>query len=108
MENEQLIPADQFCGTYEIEFSFIDSLQQYGLIETTTVEHTTLIPYSQLQKLEQLVRLHYDLNINLEGIDAIIHLLERVKRMQNEIVSLRNKLKVYGDVDQKYNEDELE
>ena len=95
MENEELIPADQFCGTYEIEFSFIDNLQQYGLIETRRIEHNLLIPQDQLQKLEQLVRLHYDLNINLEGIDAITHLLERVKSLQSEIVELKNRLRFY-------------
>jgi chaperone modulatory protein CbpM len=97
MENEHLIPADQFCGTYQIEFSFIDSLQQFGLIETRTIEQTTLIPQSQLQKLEQLVRLHYELNINLEGIDAITHLLERINKMQHQITDLKNELRLYSD-----------
>jgi hypothetical protein len=45
---------------------------------------------SELQKLEQIIRLHYDLDINLEGIDAIAHLAERIKMMQNEITGLKN------------------
>jgi len=45
-----------------------------------------------LPKLEQIVRLHQELNINSEGIDAIINLLKRIENMQNEIIELRNKL----------------
>ena len=107
MDNEELIPADDFCVHYEIEFSFINSLQHYGLIETTTIEQTTLIPNNQLQKLEQLVRLHYDLNINLEGIDAITHLLEKIKNMQHEITALKNKLRLYESSASFANKEEL-
>jgi hypothetical protein len=95
MKSEPLIPADQFCGSYDVEVSFIYSLEQYGLIETKTIKQTTHIPYSQLKKIEQLIRLHYDLNINLEGIDAITHLLKTIKNMQQEITALKNKLRLY-------------
>jgi hypothetical protein len=36
--------------------------------------------------------MHYDLNINVEGIEAITHLLARVEKMQQEIISLKNKI----------------
>ncbi len=95
MQTDDLILAEEFCTHYNIEISFINSLQQFGLIEVTSMEETNYIPLSQLQKLEQLARLYYDLNINLEGIDAISHLLERVKSMQAEITLLRNRLSFY-------------
>jgi hypothetical protein len=41
------------------------------------------------------MRLHYDLDINLEGIEAITCLLDRVRSMQEEIRELRNRLGVY-------------
>jgi hypothetical protein len=41
------------------------------------------------------MRLHYDLDINLEGIEAITSLLNRVKSMQEEIRELRNRLEGY-------------
>jgi hypothetical protein len=43
------------------------------------------------------VRLHYDLDINLEGIEAITYLLNRVKNMQAEIIALKNRLRLYED-----------
>lgn len=92
MEAENLIPARQFCIHYNIEYAFIDSLCDYGLIEIVTVQDTLFIRKEQVKNIEKMMRLHYDLDINLEGIDAIAHLLQRVDELQNEILSLRNRL----------------
>ena len=95
MQNDELILANEFCTRYNIEISFIDALQQFGLIEITSIEQTFYIPQTELQKLEQIIRLHYDLDINLEGIEAITHLLDRVKSLQSEITGLKNRLRMY-------------
>lgn len=92
---ENLISAYEFCANHNIEISFIHSLEETGLIEMTTIEETGYIPSSQLQELERIVRLHYDLDINLEGIETINHLLQRINEMQDEITILRNRLRLY-------------
>jgi hypothetical protein len=98
MQNNELILAEEFCTYYKIQLSFINNLNQFGLIEITSVEEKPYIPQSQLQKLEQIIRLHDDLDINLEGIDAITHLLDRVKSLQAEIAGLKNRLSIYEKV----------
>ena len=95
METEYLISIDEFCANHNIEISFISSLQQSGLIEITTVSDTGFIEADQLQQLEKFMRLYYELDINLEGIETINYLLQRINSMQSEIVSLRNKLRIY-------------
>lgn len=95
METNELIPEDEFCGRQHIQISFIRSLEASGLIEITTIEEVRFIPYNQLQKLEQLMRFHYDLDINIEGIEAITHLLERVNTLQNQLNFLKNRLNIY-------------
>ncbi len=92
---ENLIPADEFCSTHNIEVSFIRTLQETGLIEITTIEETVYIHSSQLQDLERIVHLHFELDINLEGIETIDHLLKRINYMQDEIMFLRNRLRLY-------------
>ena len=92
---EHLISTDEFCTHYKVEYSFIDSLQQHGLIEITTIDEHSFIDHDHLKNVEKLVRLHYDLDINLEGIEAITYLLNRVKDMQDEIIALKNKLSIY-------------
>ena len=92
---EHLISTEEFCIHYNVEYSFIDSLQQYGLIEITRVNESAFIDTDKLNEIEKLVRLHYDLDINLEGIEAITYLLNRIKNMQTEITTLRNRLNMY-------------
>ena len=95
METEYLIAVDQFCAFNDIEVSFVSSLQQNGLIEFTTVEETEFLNSEQLQQLEKYIRFYYELDINLEGIDVIMHLLNRVNAQQLEITALRNRLRLY-------------
>ena len=64
-------------------------------MEVVVVEQTEYIPLTQLEQLEKIVRLYYDLDINMEGIETIIHLLDRIDRMQEEINELRNRLRLY-------------
>ncbi len=96
MEQEELMPVDEFCLHYNAEFPFVHSLHQHGLIEIITIENTTFINKNQLHELEKLTRLHYDMDINLEGIEAITHLLQRIHAMQLEITKFKNQLAIYG------------
>lgn len=98
MAGENLIAAHEFCRHHNIELSFIQSLQEYGLVKITTVEDTGFIDEEQLEEIEKMVRLHYDLHINLEGLDAIKHLLEQMHGLQNEMIALKNRLRLYEQV----------
>jgi hypothetical protein len=95
MEAEYLIPIDKFCASHNIEISFISSLQESGLIEITTIKESAFIEADQLQKLEKFVRLYYELDINLEGIETVNYLLQRINVLQDEITILKNKLRIY-------------
>jgi len=97
MTQELLISADEFCTCHNIEFSFMRNLQEFGMIELVTRQEVSYIPESQLEKLEKILRLHEDLEINVEGIDAINHLLQRIGEMQSEIIRLENRLRLYED-----------
>jgi hypothetical protein len=95
MQTGYLIAVDEFCANHNIEISFISSLQQTGLIEITTIKETGFIDAGQLQQLEKFIRLYYELDINLEGIETIIHLLQRINSLQDEIIALKNRLRLY-------------
>ena len=95
MHTENLIPVSEFCLNHNIEISFVRLLQETGLIEITTFEERLFIDIGQLQHLEKISRLYYDLDMNLEGIDTIIHLLKRIDSLQDEIVFLKNRLRLY-------------
>ncbi|MGH2646731.1 MAG: chaperone modulator CbpM [Ginsengibacter sp.] len=90
MEKEELIPVKDFCTHHDIEYSFISSLEDSGLISVTSVKRSSFINSNDLHKLEKFVRLHYDLDINIEGIETINYLLEKIEAMQKEIMKLKN------------------
>lgn len=80
---------------YEVEESFIASLEDVGLIQVIEQGEDRFIEYEDLSELEQFIRWHYELNINAEGIDALRHLLQRVRSLQSEIDQLRHELQFY-------------
>ena len=92
---DDLIAVNEFCVNHDIEISFINLLQQNGLIEISSIESKYFVGKEQLPQLEKFVRFYYDLDINLEGIEAINFLLQRIENLQNEIVVLKNKLRLY-------------
>ncbi|MDB5008278.1 MAG: cbpM [Mucilaginibacter sp.] len=93
MTKTNLIATTEICTYHEVEYTFISSLNEAGLVELTVVDKTTYIPESDLQKLEKMIRLHNELEINVAGIEAITHLLERVEHMQEEMRKLKNRLR---------------
>lgn len=92
----ELIIVSEYCHKCHIDSSFIDLLEEIGLIEIQLEggEHYLLL--SQLPEVERYSRMYYDLSINLEGIDAIHHLLERMELMRREMNRLRSRLLVYN------------
>ena len=95
MTNEEMIAAREFCISHNVEMSFLHSLCESGLLEVTAVEESVYITAEQLPDLEKLVRLYYDMDINLEGIETIHHLLRQIKDMQEEMRTLKNRLSIY-------------
>ena len=94
MQNE-LIIVSEYCRKCHIEPSFIDLLQEGGLIKVMTEGGERYLTFTQLPEVERYSRMYYDLSINMEGIDAIHHLLERMESMRKEINSLQSQLLVY-------------
>lgn len=95
MQTENLIAINDFCSSHNIEISFISSLQQTGLIEIKTIKETSFIDTDQLQHLEKFIRFYYELDINLEGIETIAHLLQLINTLQDEVTILKNRLSFY-------------
>lgn len=95
MTKAALITTSDFCTWHQVEYTFINSLNQAGLVEILVIGKTEYIPESELQKLEKMVRLHNELEINVAGIEAITHLLQRIENIQEEMRLLRNRLGRY-------------
>ena len=93
MDKTYLIPIEECCNHYNVEVTFIDSLEEHGLIEPTIIEEQKYIDQDYLYEFERLVNLHYHLDVNLEGIEVITRLLKHIERMQKDMQQLRNLIK---------------
>jgi len=91
----QFITITECCINYHIEPAFINELEDSGVIVLTIKEKEKYIHHEQLSELEKYIHLYYDLNINVEGIDAIRHLLQKMILMQQELNLLHQKLQFH-------------
>lgn len=97
METRDLIPIQLLCKRYNVPVSFINTLQDFELIEIIVKNDDFYIHSTQIKALEKMMRLHYDLDINIEGVDAIYNLLKQVDSLKKEITELQNRLRLYED-----------
>jgi cold shock CspA family protein len=97
METRELIPVEILCNQYNIPVAFFNNLQEFELIQIVNKKSGYFIHISQIKQVEKLIRLHFDLEINFEGLDAIYHLLNQVETLKEEVKLLQNKLRFYED-----------
>jgi hypothetical protein len=95
MDDNNLILIEHFCTNCDIDDSFLTSLNEYGLVEIIIIEDRSYIHKEHVKSVEKMVSFHYDLNINLEGIDAISNLLKQIDTLQEELDKTKNKLRFY-------------
>jgi len=91
----ELIVIDEYIQHADIEPNFIHLLEENGLIHIQIIENKRFLDTEELIELERYARLYYDLSINIEGIDVIRHLLGRIDKLQNEMKSLRSRLRLF-------------
>jgi len=89
--NKQLILVDHFCTWHEVSPVFIHSLREYGLVNIVLLDEKEYFEEEQLPEIEKMTRLHYEMDVNLEGIEVINNLLEKIHSLQNEIKKLKNR-----------------
>lgn len=90
-----MISVSEFCTCHQIEWSFVQSVYESGLIDLRTVGDETFIPENDVKELETVVHLCNDMDINLEGVEVIRRLIERIDGMHEEIIRLQNRLDFY-------------
>ncbi|SKA30254.1 MerR HTH family regulatory protein [Chitinophaga eiseniae] len=95
MENTDKLTVEQCSQHYNIATSFLFDLDDHGLIVLMREEQSTYLHYDQLPLLEKYMRLHFDLLINMEGLEAVSHLLERVQLLQTTIRRLGGEVPCY-------------
>ncbi|WP_367771073.1 chaperone modulator CbpM [Flavobacterium sp. WC2421] len=95
MSIENFIPVNTLCIHYKMEQSFFGTLSEMGLIEIQIIDKTPYIHQDSLYEVEKMIRMHKDLEVNLEGIDVVLNLLQKIDSLKKEIHTVRNRLRLY-------------
>nr|WP_278036453.1 chaperone modulator CbpM [Flavobacterium nitratireducens] len=48
-----------------------------------------------IYEIEKIVRMHKELQVNIEGIDVVLNLLQKIDALQAELLRVRNRLLLY-------------
>ncbi len=95
MEKENLILVSHYCKQTSTSIAFIDSLQEYGFIQVLLVEAHKYVYPQDIEEIERINRLQEELGINLEGIDALNHLLLKITHLEKELKITKDRLRIY-------------
>ena len=95
MAKQDYILVRTLCVQYKVEVTFFKELDSFGLIEIETHENEEVILIEKITDVEKMIRLHNELNVNIEGIDVIFNLLQKEIQLKDEVQKLRNRLRFY-------------
>lgn len=90
-----IIKITEYCNYCQADLDFVDSLEKVGLIETSVIKGERFIHEDQLPDLDRYANWHYEMDINIEGIDALRNAVEKMHQLQSEISYLKEKLRIY-------------
>lgn len=92
MEQNEFISVNDFCQYHKIEMTFIQSLEESDLIQISVIGEDEFIPYDEIPRIEKFIRMHYDLDINVAGLETIDYLLRKVEALQSQINHIHNQI----------------
>ena len=86
------ISREELVKIYNVEITFFDELVDYGLLRVETEDNIRYLIYEDLQVFEKFTNWHYDLEINLPGLEVIHDMLSKMEDLKRENRELMNKL----------------
>ena len=95
MNTENLILLKTVCTHYKVELSFFTHLNEIGLIEIQIIEQSPYVREDQMYDIERMIRLHHELDVNIEGIDVVFNLLEKIDDLKKDLIATKNRLRLY-------------
>ncbi|MEF9479490.1 chaperone modulator CbpM [Chryseobacterium sp. RRHN12] len=91
------ISREELVKIYNIEVTFFDELVDYGLLNIQIENNIHYLMYEDLPDLEKFANWHYDLEINLPGLEVIHHMLKKLDALNRKNRELMNKLSAISD-----------
>lgn len=90
------ISREELVKIYNIEISFFDELVDSGLLQIQTENEIRYLMYEDLPNFERFANWHYDLEINLPGLEVIHEMLQKMNYLRQRNRELMSKLSAIG------------
>lgn len=84
------LSRSEIVSIYKIDLHFFDELTAAGLLQVEAENDDYYISTDHLSRIERFANLHYDLEINIPGIEVIDRLLNQLKILKLENNMLKN------------------
>ncbi|MCS3532660.1 chaperone modulator CbpM [Chryseobacterium sp. JUb7] len=91
------ISREELVKIYNIEITFFDELVDSGLLNIQTENEIRYLMYEDLPSFERFTNWHYDLEINLPGLEVIHEMLQKMENLKQRNRELISKLSAIGD-----------
>src|ERR1700750_2806766 len=91
------ISREELVKIYNIEITFFDELVDVGLLNVETENKIRYLLYKYLPFFERFTNWHYDLEINLPGLEVINDMLRKMEDLKRRNRDLMNKLSAIND-----------
>ncbi|NML72272.1 MerR family transcriptional regulator [Chryseobacterium sp. RP-3-3] len=91
------ISREELVKIYNIEITFFDELVDGGLLTVETENEIRYLLYDDLSVFERFTNWHYDLEINLPGLEVINDMLRKMEDLKQKNRDLMNKLSAISD-----------
>ncbi|HAO08750.1 MAG TPA: MerR family transcriptional regulator [Chryseobacterium sp.] len=91
------ISREELVKIYNVEITFFDELVNSGLLNIHTENEIRYVMYEDLPMFERFTNWHYDLEINLPGLEVIHEMLKKMEDLRQRNRELMNKLSAIAD-----------
>jgi hypothetical protein len=91
------ISREELVKIYNIEVTFFDELVDSGLLNVEMENEIRYLMYEDLPSFERFANWHYDLEINLPGLEVIHEMLRKMEDLKQKNRELMNKLSAISD-----------
>ncbi len=95
LEADPELSLDELCETCQITTNFICELVEYGTLEPKGVSiEVWRFDTRHLQRIQRVLRLQHDLEINLAGAALAMDLMDQIEQLKAQVELLEKSLKL--------------
>lgn len=95
MKTDKFLLLTELCQHYQIQTEFFDEVEYHALLEIHQFSGQKFLHRKQLRRLEKIIRLHQDLEINFQGIDVVFSMMNRIDKLEKELNETKKRLNLY-------------